>query len=179
MSQRNQGHWGCSQSLRPSPSMGTFPKPGAGKHRRLWMLGLGWSKQAVSLHGHKALTVQGQPLQGGASIFMSVPQRAGPSPHTIFLAGTAFASTSATLAPMEGGAGVPRATDCGDCFCSREHEQNGACCSWAGAGAAAVWVYLAHGSHDTLGNKHSHFLSRRLLWINKQGCRGASLEKQR
>lgn len=56
------------------------------------MLGPGWSKQALSLHGHKALTVQGQPLQGGASIFMSVPQRAGPSPHTAFLAGTAFAS---------------------------------------------------------------------------------------
>lgn len=36
-----------------------------------------------------------------------------------------------------------------------------------------MWVYLAHGSHDTLGNKHSHFLSGRLLWINKQDCKAA------
>lgn len=54
-----------------------------------------------------------------------------------------------------------------------EHEQNGVCYSGAGAGEAVVWVYLAQGSHDTLGNKHSHFLSGRLPWINKQHCRAA------
>lgn len=37
-----------------------------------------------------------------------------------------------------------------------------------------MWAYLAHGSHDTLGNKHSHFLSGRLNWINKQGCTAAA-----
>lgn len=42
-----------------------------------------------------------------------------------------------------------------------------------------MWVYLAHGSHDTLGNKHSHFLSGRLLWINKQDCGAALVWKSR
>lgn len=61
----------------------------------------------------------------------------------------------------------------------REHEQNGVCCSRAGAGEVVVWVYLAHSSHDTLGNKHSHFLSGQLLWINKQDCRAALVWKSR
>lgn len=42
-----------------------------------------------------------------------------------------------------------------------------------------MWVYLAHGSHDTLGNKHSHFLSGRLLSVNKQDCRAALVWKSR
>ena len=49
-----------------------------------------------------------------------------------------------------------------------------------GAGEAVVWVYLAQGSHThTLGNKHSHFLSGRLLWINKQDCGAALVWKSR
>ena len=36
-----------------------------------------------------------------------------------------------------------------------------------------------HGSHDTLGNKHSHFLGRRLLWVNKQDCGAALVWKSR
>lgn len=66
--------------------------------------------------------------------------------------------------------------DSGTAFAEREIR---ACCSRVGAGEAVVWVYLAPGSHDTLGNKHSHFLSGRLLWINKQDCRAALVWKSR
>lgn len=39
----------------------------------------------------------------------------------------------------------------------------------AGAGEAVVWVYLAQ-VHTTYLETNSHFLSWRLLWVNKQDC---------
>lgn len=94
-----------------------------------------------------------------------------------FLARTTFVSTSTRSFSWEKGRRISNDSGFWGLLSQREHEQNGACCSRAGARKAVVWVYLAHSSHDTLGNKHSHFLSGRLLWINKQDCKAAQSGK--
>lgn len=107
MSHKKPGTLGCSQSGRGlAPWMGTFLKERAGSHRKFSALGLCWSKQALSLQGHKALTVQEQSFQGGGNILTSVPQRQGsdwPSPHPCIPGWTTFISISEAPSPREEG----------------------------------------------------------------------------
>lgn len=160
---------------RPGSLDGNFPEVEGWQPQEIFGSGLSWNKQAPSLQGHKALTVQEQSFQGGGNILLSVPRRQvsdQPSPHQCI---PALGQSSSPFQKLLLG----RGRGSWGLLSQREQEQSGACCSRAGAGEAVAWVYLAHGSHDTLGNKHSHFLCRRLLWINKQDCRAALVWKSR
>lgn len=64
------------------------------------------------------------------------------------------------------GAGFSRAWISGFC---REQSRMGHTVPVVGAREAVVWVYLAQ-VHTTYLETNSHFLSGRLLWVNKQDC---------
>ena len=69
---------------RPGSLDGNFPQVEGWQPQEIFGSGLSWNKQAPSLQGHKALTVQEQSFQGGGNILLSVPRRQvsdQPSPH--------------------------------------------------------------------------------------------------
>lgn len=80
---RNQGHWAAAKVGEASLD-GNFPEVEGWQPQEIFGSGLSWNKQAPSLQGHKALTVQEQSFQGGGNILLSVPRRQvsdRPSPH--------------------------------------------------------------------------------------------------
>lgn len=146
---KDQGHWGHSQSgTGQAPMMGTFLKLRTGSCRKLWALGLCWSKQALSPQStkHSLSRVEGPLFPEGPAR----PESLTPLPRSAFSGQGRWASTG-----------------CGswELLLQRVHKQPG--CAAPGRGLEGrwlAWVYLAYGSHDTLGNKCSHFLS--------EGCLG-------